>query len=65
MLFTFTSDHEEPSCSCCDFQDTCPGTNVKCGPKYRWLRYQRTIDEKDATPLDETTINLILEYLDD
>ena len=65
MLFTFTADYEEPCCAWCDFQNVCPGSNIKCGPEYGWLRYQRTVDEEDATPLEQTTINLISNYLED
>ena len=38
--FTFTADHEEPCCHMCDFQATCVGTGVKCGPKYGYMRGQ-------------------------
>ena len=63
--FTFTADHEEPCCAWCDFQDTCSGAGVHCGPKYGWRLYKRTINIKDATPLEQKTIDLVIEYLDE
>ena len=64
-LFTFTADHEEPCCHMCDFQATCAGTGVKCGPEYGWLRYQRTVERSAMTKPDEKLIKLLVEYYKD
>ena len=60
--FTFTADHEEPCCSYCDWCSSC-NDGKHCGPEYGWSRYRRTVSMKDMTPIDEKTIELILDYI--
>lgn len=57
----FTADHEEPCCAWCDFQDTCDGIKVQCGPKYGWSKYRRTEEDYNITTDEETLLKLIRE----